>query len=233
MHAGLEPLRIRLSNVCFLHWPAPVDRVDRLLPDWLSPDTVDGSAWIGALPMEMTGLDVFGVPIRDGVLALNLRTYVRSPSGDRGVYFLSLDATDRVAVETARRLFRLPYHDARIEREGDGAETAVRVVRDDERRSTLSVTYEPEGPARVPPPDTLPSFLVERYRYFATGPLGTRLVGNVGHEPWTLRSASATVTDRSLLAAVGLDDGRTDPLAQWSSGTEMRVGPPVPVAMAP
>ena len=51
---------------------------------------------------------------------LNVRTYVER-NGRPGVWFLSLDATNALAVWAARRFFHLPYHraDMTIEYQGD------------------------------------------------------------------------------------------------------------------
>lgn len=231
MRTGIEPLTITLRDVCFCHWPVSEAHVSRLVPDWLAPDTADGSAWISAVAMELSEFDAFGLPVREDVLAVNLRTYVRGPGGDRGVYFCSLDATDRPAVDTARRLFRLPYYFAEVEWTRNDARTTVRIVRRDGSGSTLAIACEASGPAQSASPDTLPSFLAERYRYFTEGPLGTRLVGSVGHEPWALQSATATLTEDGLLETVGLDDPDPRPLAHYSAGTTMRIGVPGPVSM--
>ena len=231
MPTGVEPLSITLRDVCFLHWPVPEAQVAELLPDWLTPDTADGSAWISAVPMEMASFDLFGVPVREGVLAVNLRTYVESPDGNRGVYFLSLDVTDRLAAETARRLFRLPYYAADIDRSSEGEETTVRSARLDDSREALDVTYEPTGATQAASPDTLASFLVERYRYFTEGPLGTRLVGNVGHDTWSLQSAKVTVRNDSLVTAVTGRAVTEQPLAHYSDGTSMTIEPPRPLSV--
>ena len=231
MRTGIEPLTIAFRDVCFCHWPVPETHVSRLVPDWLVPDTVDGSAWLSAVSVEMSEFDVFGLPVREDVLAVNLRTYVRGPSGDRGVYFCSLDATDRPAVEAVRRLFRLPAYFATIDLTRNDARTTVRVARRERSDSTLAITCEASGPNQTTSPDTIPSFLAERYRYFTEGPFGTRLVGSVGHAPWTLQSAVATVTEDSLLQTVGLDDPDPDPLAHYSTGTTMRIDVPRPISM--
>lgn len=231
MRGGLEPLTVTLRDVCFLHWPVSESAVDRLVPGWLTPDTIDGSAWVSALPMAMARFDAFGVPVRENLRAVTLRTYVRSPAGDRGVYFLSLDVSDPLAADVARRLFGLPYYDAAIEHSTEGDRTSLRARRRDDANSSIAVTYEPSGPVRSASPDTLASFLAERYRYFVDGPFGTRLVGSVGHDPWSLQSATATVTNDGLLASVGLDDPDARPLAHYSDGTEMRIGPPAPLSL--
>ena len=59
---------------------------------------------------------------------LNVRTYVHHKGKKPGVWFFSLDAASRLAVWGARRLYRLPYHEARIQAsvEADAPAGAVR-----------------------------------------------------------------------------------------------------------
>lgn len=233
MRSGARPLTVTLRDVCFLHWPVATATVAASVPDWLTVDEADGTAWVSALPLTMARFDAFGVPVRRDVGGLNLRTYVRGPDGDRGVYFLSLDATDRVAVTVARRLFRLPYYYADVRRTERDGRTNVSVRRTAERDAALELSYRPAGGERTASADTLASFLTERYRYFTTGPLGTRLVGSVGHEPWELGTAEATVQARSLLPDCVVDSSESEPLVHYSPGTEMRVGVPRPVDGVP
>lgn len=232
MKTGISPLSLTVRDVCFLHWPVSKARAQTLVPDWLTVDTTDGSAWISALPLEIAAFDVGGLPVREDVHAVILRTYVRSAGGDRGIYFLAIDADDRPAVETARRLFGLPTHVGRIDQSTDGDRRTVRATRQDEPGATLDVSYEPSGPTRSAAPDTLASFLIERYRYFTDGPLGTRLVGSVGHEPWSLRSANATVSDHGLVATVGLPRNLDQPLAHYNRRSTMQFSPPKPLTLA-
>lgn len=237
MRPGVEPLSFSLEDVCFLHWPIAEAVVDGLVPDWLRPDIADETAWVSVLAFEIAQFDVFGLPVREGVEAIAVRTYVRSPGGDRGVYFISVDVTDQLAATAARRLFRLPYRAAAIERSATTDETTgttrttVRVTGRDRHNSAFAMTYEPTGPAQVASPDTLPSFLCERYRYFTEGPFGTPLGGNVGHDPWSLQSAVATVTETERLEDVGIVAPESEPLAHASESAHLQFEPPTPLAI--
>lgn len=220
----VRPLSATLSDVCFLHWPVSPATVDAVVPEWLQPDTADGSAWVSALPLSMDRFDLFGHPVREGVEGVNLRTYVRTDSGDRGVYFLSLDISDRLATETARTLFRLPYRYASVRRRREGERTEVVARRRADSDARLTVTFEPTGEPTTAAPDTLASFLIERERFFTTGPLGTQLVGSVGHPQWPIQTADATVTENTLLSAAGIEGVEGDPLVHFSRGVEMGIG---------
>lgn len=229
MNEPVRPLSASLSDVCFVHWPYPPAEVEALLPPWLEPDTEDGRAWVTALPLTMARFDLLGVPVRERVEGVNLRTYVRTSDGTRGVWFLSLDVDDRIAAETARSVFQLPYHRARIRRRTQGERTEVVARRRGDGDARLAVTFEPEGEPLEPGPDTLPSFLIERHRYFTNGPLGTRLRGSVGHPPWPVQPATVAVAENTLLDAAGLGDPDDDPLVHYSPGVEMGIGALGPV----
>lgn len=224
MPDSIRPLSLTLSDVCFVHWPVSPSVVQSLVPDWTDPDTVDGSAWVSALALSIDRFDVFGVPVREDVRGVNLRTYVTTPSGDRAVHFLSLDVTDRLAADAARTLFRLPYHHADVRRRQQGGRTEVVARRRDDSDVRLAITFEPVGDPGPTAPDTLASFLVDRERYVTTGPLGRRLVGSVGHPPWPVQPADATVTERSLLDAGGVNTLDGTPLVHYSPGLEMSIG---------
>lgn len=224
MPESIRPLSVGLSDVCFVHWPVSPTVVASVVPDWVEPDTFDGTAWVSALALTIDRFDVFGLPVRRDIEGVNLRTYVTTPAGNRAVYFLSLDVTDRFAADTARTLFALPYHHADIRRRHQGDRTEVLATRQPDSRTRLTVTFEPLGDPSQPAPDTLASFLVDRDRYVTTGPLGTRLVGSVGHPTWTVQPADATVTDRTLLTEGGIDDVEENPLVHYSPGLEMTIG---------
>jgi len=223
--APLRPLSLRLSDVLFLHWPVPSDAVRSCAPDWTEPDAFDGTAWVSAISVTVDRFETFGVPVREGVEAVILRTYVRTPSDQRAVHFLSLDVTDRIAADAARALFRFPAHHADVRRRSGDAGTEVRARRRDAGAATAEVTFDPLGDPATPEPDTLASFLVTRERYVTGGPLGTRLVGSVGHPPWTLQPADVTMGEQTLLDAADLSPREGGPLAHYSPGIDMRIGP--------
>ena len=66
---------------------------------------------------------------------LNVRLYVER-DGKAGVWFLSLDATNPLAVWAGRRFFHLPYHRAQID-----------LILEEERARYKSDRINPESPA--------------------------------------------------------------------------------------
>ncbi|MFQ5694907.1 MAG: YqjF family protein, partial [Terriglobia bacterium] len=122
----------RWHEVLFAHWQVPVEALRRLVPAPLELDTVGEQAWIGVIPFRMSGVRLRWAPALPGLSAfpeLNVRTYVVF-GGKPGVFFFSLDAANRLAVEVARRWYRLPYFHARmtIERRGEWFEYESRRV---------------------------------------------------------------------------------------------------------
>ena len=100
------------ESLTFLHRPLPPEVVRRLLPQGLELDTYDGAAWIGLTPFLLTGLRpprVSALPWISRFPEMNVRTYVRGPDGERGIWFFSLEADRLAAVVGARLSYGLPY----------------------------------------------------------------------------------------------------------------------------
>src|SRR5258708_6035415 len=110
-------LRMIWCDLLFGHWILNASVLLKLIPGKLDLDLFDGLAYVGVVPFPMKGVTPRRVPALPGLHAfpeLNLRTYVTS-GGKPGVWFFSLDAGQKLAVRVARRLFHLPYFDARFE----------------------------------------------------------------------------------------------------------------------
>ena len=225
---SVTPLRTSLVDICFCHWPVGRDALARVVPDWLTVETIDGDAWVSAIPHTVERVEAFGIDLTSPAPAVNVRTYVRGPNDQRGVYFLALYSGDQFTTETASRVLRLPYRRGRLEvhQKSDGA---VRRTLDVEGRRAMDVEYSPTaGEGTTAPPDSLSAFLVERDRYFTTGAFGVRLSGSVGHDPWRLSPVEATV-DGALLETIGLAGTAERPLVHYSHGMDIDLAPPTPL----
>src|SRR5262245_18109310 len=111
-------------DLLFAHWPVDASVLQKLVPALLEVQEFDGSSWIGLVPFRMQGVMRRPLPDLPWISAfpeLNVRLYVEH-DGKPGVWFLSLDATNPLAVWAARRFFHLPYFRARIDIQsaGDG-----------------------------------------------------------------------------------------------------------------
>jgi len=223
-----KPLTVSVEDVCFCHWPVDPDALNRELPAWLTAEAAAGDAWVTAIHHTVTGVSSFGVDLSDPAESVTVRTYVSGPDGQRGLYFFAAFTTDPLA-SAAGPLLRLPYRDGRVARRDGDAEYRTERTLDVAGRRALTVRYTPgDGPATTAPADSLPSFFVERFRVFATGPMGTKLVAGVGHEPWPLGPVEAAV-EGDLLRLLGLPEPVGEPLVHYSPGNDMSVAPPVPL----
>ena len=105
------------SDLLFAHWRVPAAMVQALVPQELSVDTWDGSAWVGLVPFYMSRIRPWWAPALPGVswfCETNVRTYVHFRGKDPGVWFFSLDASNSLAVRMARWGWRLPYFRAEM-----------------------------------------------------------------------------------------------------------------------
>ncbi len=216
-------------DLAFLHWRLPADRLRPLLPAGLELETFDGTAWIGVVPFRMRIRPRFVPPVpRLGFFPeINVRTYVRA--GDKpGVWFLSLDARNPLAVWAARRFFHLPYHRARMKAglEPDGVRYASRRVHGE---AVFHARYRPTSAVYEAAPGTLDHFLTERYCLYASGPRGLLRI-DVHHAPWPLQKAELELESSSMLEPLGLESPRDPPLLHFARRIDVALWSPRPVA---
>jgi uncharacterized protein YqjF (DUF2071 family) len=215
----------RWNDLLFAHWPIPPADIAPLIPDGLQVDTYHGSAWLGVVPFWMDRIKFRGVPQIPGTSSfpeLNLRTYVREPhSGAQGVYFLSLDASNLLAVLFARAFFRLPYHwaDLRFEQRREREFWFGSRRRLTDPQVLFSARYRGLGPTRrlaESRPGSLEYFLTERYCLFTRDRDGHAMRANVHHVPWPLEEAEADIERNDLAAAVGIRLPNVPPVLHYS-----------------
>jgi uncharacterized protein YqjF (DUF2071 family) len=184
-------------NQLFAHWRVSAAALREHLPEEVAVDEHDGSAWLGVTPFAVDGLRVRGllpVPVASSFLELNVRTYVTY--GDRpGIWFLSLDASSRLAVEAARGLYRLPFFRATITMQRRAARVVYDCARDDGR--AFSGSYRPVGEPRAAEPGSLEHFLTERYCLY-TEHRGRLCRADIHHRPWPLQRADAEIELNTL-----------------------------------
>jgi uncharacterized protein len=225
---GLRVGRQRWRDLLFLHQAVPVEILRRLVPRRLEIDTFDGTAWATLIPFAVFDSGPIGAPRRLAMdfLEINLRTYVRSPDGEPGIYFFSLEASSWLAVAGARLGYALPYFPAAMARRIDphGASIDYRSRRRGPgSRAGLHVVWRVGPPAGTAAPDSLDHFLIERYVLFAAR--GARLYrAQVYHQPYPLCGASLETLGESLFARAGLPGLSTAPLLHHSPGVDVEIG---------
>jgi uncharacterized protein YqjF (DUF2071 family) len=212
------------EGLLFAHWRVSAEQLRSRIPEGLELEEHDGTAWLGIAPFRITGLRSRGLVPLPGVssfLELNVRTYVRGPDGESGVWFFSLDATSRLAVRAARRGYRLPYFDARITFDEDEGWTEVEAVRLGEHGRVFSGRYRPGGPAATSQPGSLEWFLTERYCLYASDDSGTIYRAEIHHVPWLLHPAEAEIE----LASISPVDLRGKPLCHVAEPQDVVIWP--------
>lgn len=184
------------EDLLFAHWQVELESVRAELPPGLEVDTFGGHAYVGVTPFRVTNLRLRGlppVPVFSSFLELNCRTYVNH--GEKpGIWFFSLDASSRFAVEGARRLYKLPYFRARMS--GPPRFSSVRTEGGDER--VWESIYAPAGTASPASPQTLEHFLSERYCLYAVDESNRLHRAEIHHLPWQLQDVKAEVLRNSL-----------------------------------
>jgi uncharacterized protein YqjF (DUF2071 family) len=202
-------MRMTWSELLFAHWRVPADQVARWLPPGLSLDTYDGDAWVGVVPFLMSDVAPRGIPAIPGwsrFPELNLRTYVIR-DGKPGVWFFSLEATNRLAVRAARALFYLPYMDATMSLQAVGSSvnfTSERTHRG-EPPARFAAHYSSLGEVFEAPPKTLEHWLTARYCLYAANRHGHIFRGEIDHDPWPLSKAACEWHENTIGAPWGFE----------------------------
>ena len=235
------------SNLTFLHWRIAPSVLQPMLPDGLTDEEFDGSAWLGVVPFAMEIIRPWwsaAVPGVSWFLETNVRTYVRHDDGTSGVWFFSLDANSRLAVMIACSIWKLPYFVCRMsmkstfsghQSDGNGkpADTIAGYCYQGQRRDApqygydIQVQFPPESSLMTADTGTLEHFLLERYVLFAEGPRGDMFRGDVHHVPYQFRLASLVHCQQTLTCYRQLLD--TDQLVPehiaFSPGVDVVVSP--------
>jgi uncharacterized protein len=210
------------DDLLFAHYRVPAEHLRPLVPEGLEVAEHSGSAWVGVVPFAITGLRARGLlllPYLSGFRELNVRTCV-THDGRPGIWFFSLDASSRLAVEAARRLYRLPYFHADIALRRRGSEVLYDCSRDDGK--AFSATYRPEGAGFKAGAGSLEHFLTERYCLYAEHE-GELYRADIHHRPWRLQPAQARI-DLNTMPPVRLDP-KDEPLALYSARLDVVIWP--------
>lgn len=210
-------------HLLFAHWRARAADLRALLPHGVELDLYEGEAWLGIVPFEASAR-LRGLPPLPGVspfVELNVRTYVRV-GGVTGVYFLSMDASSRLAVAAARALVNLPYFTATMRLDVEGRCITLSSARR-AGAARLAATYWSCAAPRQALPGTLEHFLTERYCLYATHPMRGLYRIDIHHAPWLLRPAEAQITENSMAAAASVAIEAAPPLLHLSEQPSVKV----------
>jgi uncharacterized protein YqjF (DUF2071 family) len=215
------------EDLLFAHWRVDAEAVRRLVPAGLSVDEHDGSAWLGITPFLISGLRLRGtlpVPAVSSFPELNVRTYVTG--GEKpGIWFFSLDTSSMLAVEAARRWYRLPYFQARMRLERRGERIEVSSGRRGAGRPFLfEASYSASAGEPVEPrPGSLEHFLTERYCLYARD-RGRLYRAEIHHLPWEIREADVRI-EQNTMPPDGLELPAEAPLCHLAGRQDVVIWP--------
>jgi uncharacterized protein YqjF (DUF2071 family) len=227
-------MRQRWNDLLFAHWPILASSLAPLVPEGLQVDTFQGSAWLGIMPFWMDRIKIRGMPSIPGSRHfpdLSLRTYVREErSGIPGVYCLSLDASNLLAVAVGRSLYRLPYHWAsmKLEQRAEREFSFYSSRRFAPRPVVFQARYRGLGPsARLAEnrPGSLEYFLMERYCLFCSDRAGQPVRANLHHIFSPLEEAEAEIEQNDLASSIGISLPETEPVLHYSRRLAVYVWP--------
>ena len=228
-------------DLTFLHWRFPPELIAPLIPAGLTLDTFEGEAWVGLVPFFMANVRpswFCTVPGLSNFCETNVRTYVHFRGQDPGVWFLSLEASNSIAVLAARLGWHLPYFRASMSLINDGTTRHYQSQRHwpGPRGVGCQVTAQfgpligSDTPHRMlPPGEAIPGsfehFLVERYLLYTQGRNGSLYCGQVHHRPYPVRTVEHLECTDSLLASHGLTVSRPPDHVAASTGVDVEIFP--------
>jgi uncharacterized protein YqjF (DUF2071 family) len=215
-------------RMLFLHWSVPVEQLRPLVPAELELDLWKNQAYVGFVAFALEQVHPWWWPrqLAFSFLELNLRTYVLFRDVP-GIYFFSLDASNRLAAWWARHFWHLPYYYSRVEL------SAIRDIFEfcSRRRGCSNYFFARYriahylGPSA---PGTLEFFLLERYVLF-TKHRGAWIRVQVSHPPYPAHVAEVLECEQDFLQQLGLrpcSDRWT--YAHFVPGVDVRVFGPRP-----
>jgi uncharacterized protein YqjF (DUF2071 family) len=226
--AGWPIMRQNWGKLLLMHWRINEQLLRPLIPEALTIDTFDGSAWIGVVPFTMWSIRASFLPPIPGTSAfheLNVRTYVYH-QGVPSVWFLSLDAANKLAVWGARKFYHLLYFNAQMSLEQMGNTISYSSSRRDRRGASAELRATWVRGEKLPQtsPGSLEFFLTERY-CLDTEHKGKLYRARVHHHPWPLQQAELVSLNSTMIESHGLPTPQGDPLLHYCEELSVDIWP--------
>ena len=214
----------RWRMLSFLHWRYEPDSIEPLLPSTVTLDTFDGAAWVGLTPFLLTDLRPPFLPALPWISRFpetNVRTYVKGPDGERGIWFFTLEADRLAAVIGARASYQLPYRWADMEVKSSAGLVNYRSTRNWPFGSAhTGIAVQPGEPMNA---GNFDNFLTARYRLYTL--VVKRLAfAQIEHAPWPLHTAHLVSLNQDLVRQSGLPDPQGTPILHYSPDLFVRIG---------
>jgi uncharacterized protein YqjF (DUF2071 family) len=174
-------------DLCIATYEAPPELLMPRLPRGLELDTLEGAAFVSLVAFDFRDTRVLGIgwPGFRNFPELNLRFYVRSGDGKRGVVFVREYVPLRTVALIARSLYNEPYEYARMtsatRRGADDIEVSHEITAGGR---THSVRLRGGATASTPPEGSTEHFFKEHQWGFGRNPRGNPLYYEVHHPVW-------------------------------------------------
>ena len=174
----------------------------------------------------MWGIRASFLPAVPGTSAfheLNVRTYVHH-RGVPSVWFLSLDAANRLAVWGARTFYHLPYFNARMSLVQTDNTISYSSVRKDRRGASAEFHANWSVGETLPAasPASLEFFLTERY-CLDTAHNGKLYRALIHHQPWPLQKAELNSLESTMIESHGLPTLEGEPLLHYCEALSVEI----------
>jgi uncharacterized protein YqjF (DUF2071 family) len=207
------------GKLLFMHWKIAPELLRPLVPNQLTIDTYNDSAWIGVIPFTMWDIRplppyVPPIPGLNAMHELNVRTYVHF-KGVPGVWFFSLDCTSEGAVLAARTFYYLPYYKAHIDLDESNGTINYESQRLEAPVANFLARWRTGEDLSTSDPDSLDYFLTERYCLYSEHK-GEIYRARIFHQPWSLRTANVDFFESSMIESLGLPTPQGAPALHYA-----------------
>ena len=186
-------------HILFLHWPVTPEALKPFIPEALTIDTFNGSAWVSIVAFHSQDSKLRLSPkwtSLDPVTQINVRTYVKQKeSREKGVYFFTLHVKHLTAAIGAKTLFHLPFRYAQTKMQ-EQTNNKIHVSAKDAGKQLFSATYRPN--LNQQSDSLLGHFLAERYCIWNVKDDQVIKIP-IKHERWDLYDVDVDIEHNSLL----------------------------------
>ena len=191
------------SELSFTHYEVDENERQKLVPRELKIDKYQGRAFVGIVTLEMTKGNLNGIPLSlyNPFPQVNVRTYVTC-NGNRGIYFLNIDADHFLGPAVAKTIFALPYHKADIQWKKNKDEIYVLSEAKDRR---FEISYRPLKET-IPNEETrLEIWLTDIYRSYQLDRNKKVQESKLWHSPFVVQEVDAKLLNDEAFQVLGLN----------------------------
>ncbi|MFD1029993.1 YqjF family protein [Metaplanococcus flavidus] len=215
-------------DLLFLHWPVDPAKIRYYVPAELELDLYDNQAWVGIVLFKAKGTRPRFLPPIPGsanFLEVNVRTYVKYKNRS-GVYFFSLDADSKMAVEIASFANFLPYRKAKmaLRKKPNKILFKSRTVEKAMPSEKISLKYSISEEQAVS--TNLEQWLTERYCLW-TKPGQHLLRLDIEHDSWKLKYIKGRIIENTMAPYLGINFSNKSPMAHYADMKNVSFYPPI------